>query len=177
MSIVVSGLLVIATFLSVMAVVFSAILDTSASQAETLSQVFESRAEQLKTAISIISASPIDTGGSTEVTVVAQNTGAVSVTKFSDMDVFIRYTTPPGVLAIKRLSYVVGSPSDGEWSLCDGSPVQCTITPDVYNPNHWDSDELATITMKVTALIKNNTSATVVVVVPGGISDSTTFTN
>ena len=177
MSIVISGLLIMATFLSVMAVVFTTILDVSNSQAITLDLVSEARAAQLRTAISIISAAPIDTGGSTEITVVANNTGAVSVTKFSDMDVFIRYTTTTGDLAVKRLIYVVGTPGGLEWSLCDGSPVRCTISPDVYNPNFWDSDEQATITMNVTPVIKNNTSATVVVVVPGGASDSTTFTN
>ena len=175
MSIAIPGILVIATLLLAWVIISASVLDTGTTQAVSLSQTSGLRAERLGTLISITSANPVTTGGGTNVTVVVKNTGAVSVSKFPDMDVLVRYTLETGDLATKRLSYVTGTAGTDEWSLCSGGPMVCSISPDAFNPNIWDPDETATLSMRVVPEMKSGTSGTVVVVVPGGISDSTTF--
>ena len=177
MSVVIAGVLIIGTFLLVAWTISATVLDTGTTQATALRQASELRADRLGTLISITSVTSLDSGDGTNLTVVVKNTGAVSVSKFTDMDVLVQYTTPPGDLAIKRLSYVTGTSGNDEWSLCSGDPLVCSISPDVFNPNIWDPDEAATISLRVVPLVKVGTSGTVVVVVPEGVSDSTTFAN
>ena len=170
MGMVISGVLLTATMLLTAMTISGTILQTGATQAVSLNQALEVRGEQLGTSVTIISTAAQTTGGGTEVTVVVKNAGAVSVSAFPDMDVLAQYTTQTGDSVLKRLTHVTGAPGSDEWSLCAGVPMACSISPDTFNPNIWDPDEEATLILKLVPPMKNNTTGSVVVVMPSGVS-------
>ena len=177
MSQAISGILVVSVLLLSSLVIFSGVLDTGISQGTAIGDAADLQLEQLGSLASIASATAQDNGGGTDVTVEVDNKGSISVGKFSQMDVLAKYTTQSNNPVITRLTYVTGTPGIYQWSLCSGDPLVCSISPDVLNPNMWDPDERATITLRLEPKVKTGSSGTVVVVMPAGVSDSTTFTN
>jgi len=175
-SIVLPGILVIGILLLATVQIFDTVLKTGADQGTSLREASAELSRRLRTAVSITSLSESQNAAGSDVTVVLKNSGAFSISQFSRMDVLVRYTTDPGALAIKRLSYVTGTPPANQWSLCSGSPLVCSISPDTYNPNILDSDESATLTLRLEPQVKAATALTVVVVTPNGVYDSSTIT-
>ena len=171
MSIVISGALVITTFLLVSLLTFNAMLGTSTSQSTSLMEASDSRADQVTGEISINSVSALDSGDGTNMTLGTSNKGAISYAQISNMDVLARYTSSTGDLEVKRLSYVCrqlcgdsNDPGDNQWTIS-------SVSPDSFNPKMWDPDETATIVLRTVPVVKSGTSAAVVVVVPGGVTD------
>ena len=177
MSHAISGMLVMAALLMSTIIIFSTVLETGTSQGMILGEAAELQQGQLHSLISIASAVPQDSGGGTDVTVQTDNTGGMSVGKFSQMDVVVQYTTQTGDPVSTRLPYVTGTPGIYEWSLCSGDPLVCSITPDIFNPNMWDPDERATLTLRLEPKMETNSTGTVIVGMPSGVTDSTNFTN
>ncbi len=177
MSIVISGALIIVTFLLVSMLIFNTFLGTTTTQGASLRDASEFQAAQVAADISITSTSASDSGGGTKITVTGDNDGSASFGVFSQMDLLTKYTNSTGDQEIKRLAYVckelcggTGDPGNDQWTIS-------SISPDSYNPKMWDPDEVATIVMKVVPVVKSGTSGTVAVVVPGGVTDSAYFTN
>ena len=177
MSIAISGTFVMVVFLLVSMLTYEAILGTTATQGTSLQEASEARLAQVGATISIASTSAADSGDGTNVTVLIDNSGAISYGQIADMDVLTKYTNSTGDLEIKRLDYVCKQlcgdstdPAANQWTVS-------SISPDSYNPKMWDPDERATVFLRLSPLVKASTSGTVVVAVPGGVSDSAYFTN
>ena len=177
MSTVISGTLVIVVFLLVASLTFGAVLGTTSTQGASLRDASESRVSQVAAAISISSTLAADSSGGTHITVTVANTGTISYGDFSNMDVITKYLNSTGDQEVKRLVYVCkdlcgapGNPGDNQWTISG-------ISPDSYNPKMWDPDESATMLLRVVPVVKAGSSGTVVVVVPGGVSDATYFSN
>ena len=183
MSIAIAGILVIITLLLAAMLTFGAVLTTTTNQAASLREASGARVDRVTGALSITSTSTGAAVGGTNITVVVGNTGAVSYSgeassgDFSHVDFLTEYTDSTGDKLVKRLTYVckslcnvAGSPGDNEWTITG-------ISPDSYNPDIWDPDETATISSKVAPAIGGSTTATVAVVVPGGVSDTASVSN
>ena len=177
MSHAISGMLVIAALLASTMIIYSTVLEMGTSQGVTLGEAAELQRERLSSLISIASAVPQDSGGGTDVTVQTDNTGGVSLGKFSDMDVVVQYTTQAGDPVLSWLAYVEGTPGSYQWSLCSGDPLVCGISPDISHPNMWDPDERVTLTLRLEPKMKASSSGTVIVGMPSGVTDSTSFAN
>ena len=175
MSMAVSGVLVLGVFLLSALTLIGTLVDVGNAQGVSLHESSDTLGARLATLISITGISTSDGGSWTEVTVTVDNPGSTPVTSFSDMDVLIRYTTSTGDLTVGRLKYATGTPSDNEWSVCSGNPVTCAISPDAHNPNIWDPDEEATLSLRLAPEVQAGTTGTVVVVTPVGVSDLANF--
>lgn len=171
MSIVISGILVIATFLLASTEVFSIFLATSESRAQSLKALTDTNKEQTGSALNITSAA-VDTPGGSNMTLQVSNTGSQSVANFGQMDVIVRYTDPSSNLVLTYLAYNALSAGDNQWTV----PVT-GVQPDSFNPRFWDSDEVLTIKLKVAPAVKAGTPALAVVATPWGVSDQTSVTN
>ena len=176
MSVAISGGFIIITLLLVALLTFGTFLGTSTTQGESLREAAKVRAEQATGSISIKSLSTSDLPSATLVTGVVENPGAVSYGDFSDLDLMVSYTSTGGKVA-KRLDHVclqlcgsTGDPGDNQWSITN-------ISPDSYNPKMWDPDETVDISLSLVPKVQTGTSATLVLGVSGGVTDSAYFTN
>ena len=177
MSVAISGGFVIVTLLVVSLLAFGTFLTVSTTQGSSLRDASKSRTDQVAGSISISSTTTGDVVGGTLVTAVVDNPGAISYGTFSDLDLVVEYTNTTGDQETRRLDYVCRQlcgdstdPGNNEWTVSN-------ISPGSYNPKMWDPDETASISMKVVPKVKGGSSGTVVVVVPGGVSDSAYFNN
>ena len=177
MSIVISGAMVMAIFLLVAMLTFSTVLGTTTTQGTSLREASDLRVGQVTGTIFITSATAIASGDGSNVTVTADNTGAISYANWSELDLLTKYTNSTGDQEVKRLDYTCkqlcgdsGGPGDNQWTVS-------SLSPDSYNPKMWDPDETAIIDLRLVPAAGAGTQGTVAVVVPGGVSDSAYFTN
>ena len=151
---------VVTVFLLVTLGIFVSLLGINRDQANALREANEFRAERIRTLISITATG--SSSCSTYTTTADNKSEGISFGDFSDVDVLVRYTNSTGDLVVKRLAH----PS--QW-------IVSSISGDNSNPNIWDPGESAILTLTLSPEPKAGTDGTVVVAVPGGISDSAYF--
>ena len=127
--------------------------------------------------ISITFTSTGDVAGGTSITVIVDNSGAISYSSgdISQVEVLTKYTNSTGDQELKRLVYVCKDVCGLSGSLGDDEWTTTGFSPDSFNPKMWDPDETATLSLKVVPAVKVGEVGTVAVVVPGGVSDSAFF--
>ena len=177
MSIAISGTLVMVVFLVVALLMFGTFLDTTSTQGASLNEASDLRASQVTGTVSITSTVAVDSGDGTNVTMTADNTGAISYGDFSQVDLLAKYTNSTGDQEVRRLNVVckqlcgdATDPDDNQWAIT-------IISPDGYNPKMWDPDETINVSIRLAPPVKSGDSGTLVLVVPGGVKDSAYFTN
>jgi len=174
MSVVISGVLIISSFLLASVLMFGTFLTTSGSQAQSLRDLGRLNQQKAGSEISIISGTVTAsvTGTGTDMTLLVDNIGSQSVQSFSEMDVIVHYTDSNDATVLKYLTYNDGGAGENQWT----NPVT-GITPDTFNPRMWDPDETMTIELRVTPAVKQGTSALVVVNTPMAARDQKSISN
>ncbi len=165
MGIVIAGLAVITTLLVASSIMFSTFLNNSISDAQSLKQLTQVNVKRAGSAMSINGGS-FYAGGNTDLSVNADNTGSQPVPRFGEMDVIVEYTDASNNAVITRLDYVGSGIGANQWTLSTTG-----VTPDVFNPGIWDSDERLYIDLQVDPAVKSGTSALVVVGSPWAVAD------
>jgi hypothetical protein len=163
MSALISGVLVIASFLLASVIMFGTFLTTSATQAESLKELGKISQERMGSAINITSGSVTGsvTGSHTDMRLLVENTGSQPVVEFGQMDVIVQYTDAADNPALRYLDYNPAGAGDNQWT----SPVT-GVTPDTFNPRIWDPDETFTIDLRLAPDVKSGASALVSVITP-----------
>ena len=159
MSVVIPGTLILGILLLVTWLVFGGMLNTSASQTESLRESNELRAEHLRTLVSITSTA---SSGDGYAAAVYNKSRGVSFGDFSELDLFARYVSTGGDTVATRLAY----PS--QWKVS-------SITGDTTNPNIWDPTETANLYFTLQPELLPCSEGVVSVTVPGGVSDLAYF--
>jgi len=175
MSIVISGVLIISSFLLASVLMFSTFLTTSSTQAESIRNLGRLNQQKAGSEIRITSGTVTAsvTGSGTDMTLLIDNTGSQSVQSFDEMDVIVQYTDITDTTVLKYLTYNDGGAGENQWT----NPATGGITPDTYNPRMWDPDETMTIELRVLPLVKQGTLALVVVSTPKAAGDQTLVSN
>jgi hypothetical protein len=169
MSNVISGLLVVATFLVAMLILGGMLVNSASTQAQALQIAAKMAGIKARTAINIGSITVVDLGNTSQLTAPVENQGTESISEIEKMDVIVRYTDINNLVVTQRLTYVSGTPGDNQWTLS-------SLSPDSLNPNIWDPDETATLTMVLAPEAQSGVSGTLVIATPNGITDSAYFT-
>lgn len=174
MSVVISGILVITSFILASVLMFGTFLTTSTTQSQSLKDLAKINREKVGSAIDITSGSVTSTvtGSNTDIRLLVGNTGSQLVPDLSEMDVIVQYTDDSGNLVLGYLTYNSGGAGDNEWTSPPGG-----IAPDDFNPNIWDPDEVLTIDLRVASSVKWDTSALVVVATARAATDQISVTN
>ncbi len=175
MSIVISGVLIISSFLLASVLMFGSFLTTSSTQAESIRNLGRLNQQKAGSEIRITSGTVTAsvTGSGTDMTLLIDNTGSQSVQSFDEMDVIVQYTDITDTTVLKYLTYNDGGAGENQWT----NPATGGITPDTYNPRMWDPDETMTIELRVLPLVKQGTLALVVVSTPKAAGDQTLVSN
>ena len=171
MSIIAPGIMVITIFLLASALMFGTFLTASATQGDSLKDLATVNTAQAGDQLDITSA-VVDSPDTGDLTVTVDNTGSSSTPDFSRMDVILEYTDTSNNAVVTYLDHSTSAPGNNEWTI-PGSG----ISPDTFNPNMWDPDEVITIDILVSPAVKSSTAALVAVVTPWGISDTSQVTN
>ena len=174
MSVVISGVLIISSFLLASVLMFGTFLTTSNTQAQSIRNLGRLNQQKASSEISITSGtvtSPV-TGSGTDMTLLVDNIGSQSVQSFDEMDVIVQYTNSSDGTVLKYLTYSDGGAGDNQWTY-----PATGITPDTFNPRMWDPDETITLELRVAPSVKQGTSALVVVSTPKAASDRTSVSN
>ena len=144
---------------------FGTFLNGSVSNAQSLKKLTQANVRRAGSSISL-SGGNFYTNGTTGLSVNADNTGSQLVARFEEMDVIIEYTDVSDNAVLTRLAYVTSDIGDNQWTLSTTG-----VTPDVFNPGIWDSDEKLYIDLRVNPGVKSGTSALVVVGSPWAVAD------
>ena len=177
MGTVISGAMIVGALLTVSLLIFSTFLTSSATQATSVQYASDAVIQQTNGVISITSTGAADTGDGTSITGDISNTGSISYSTFSELDVLVRYTDSTGDQVAKRLQYVCKDLCGDSTDLGSNKWTVSSISPDGYNPKMWDPDEKVVLELKADPTVKSGTSGILVVVVPGGVLDSAYFNN
>ena len=169
MGIVIAGFAVITMFLVASIVMFSTFLNGSISGAQSLKKLTQVNVKRAGSAMKLNGGS-FYAGGNTDLSVNADNTGSQLVARFEEMDVIVEYTDVSDNAVLTRLAYVASDIGDNQWTLSTTG-----VTPDVFNPGIWDSDEKLYIDLRVNPGVKSGTSALVVVGSPWAVADQTSI--
>ena len=152
---VVSGLLLMTT-----------IFATSFTQSDALKEAAAVERDQLRTSMSVASASQITTVDYTTMTLGVDNPGALTLANRQVMDVIVIYTAQDGSSKTKWLPYVATAPpGDNQWTIS-------AISPAAYNPGLWDPGEQVTLKLRFTPPLKAASVATVSMGAPNGVTTS-----
>ncbi|PKB72572.1 MAG: hypothetical protein BZY75_06345 [SAR202 cluster bacterium Io17-Chloro-G7] len=165
MGIVIAGLAVITMLLVASSVMFSTFLDGSVSGAQSLKILTQANVKRIGSAVSL-NGGTFYTTGTTGLSVNADNSGSQLVARFGEMDVIVKYTDESDLAVLTRLSYVSSGIDANQWTLSSTG-----VTPNVFNPGNWDSDETLFIDLQVDPAVKSGTSALVVVGTPWAVAD------
>lgn len=137
-----------------------------------LSDLSENAMQKTRTQLTASSASSSEVVNGTQVTLMVENTGEVTIASPAEMDVVIQYTKADGSRATERLTFesafTACNPLDGKWCLPSTSP-------NASDPTLWDPGETATIKLRVSPPIKLGTVATVVMAAPNGNTMAASF--
>ena len=169
MGIVVAGFAVITMLLVASSIMFNSFLNGSISDAQSLTQMTQANVKRSGSALNMISGD-FYVGGNTDFTVHADNTGSQSVPRLCEMDVIVKYTDESDNSVLTRLDYVSSGIGDNQWTLAGTG-----VTPDIFNPGIWGSDERMFIDLRVNPAVKSGTSALVVVGSPWAVAHQTSL--
>ena len=167
MGIVIAGFAVITMLLVASSMMFSTFLNGSISGAQSLKILTQYNVKRTGSAISLNGGS-FYTSGTTGLSVNADNTGSQLVARFAEMDVIVKYTDESDNSVLTRLRYVASGIGNNQWTLSTTG-----VTPDVFNPGIWDSDEKLFIDLRVVPAVTSGTSVLVVVGTPWAVADQT----
>ena len=154
--------IVFAVFLVVTSVTFLFLTDGWTELSLDTSLVIEQQRERVATAIAISSASEVGLA-CTAYAARVNNTGAVTVSDFSEMDLLVDYVNTSDAKAAAWLTYST------DWFVA-------RIAPGTRDPNVWNPGETATINFTLPSAAKGSAKGTVLVATPLAISDSGYFT-
>ena len=171
MSVIAPGIMVITVFLLASALMFGTFLTASATQGDSLKDLATVNTAQAGDSLNITNA-VVDNPDTGDLTITVDNTGSQSTPDFSRMDVILEYIDASSNAVVIYIDYSTSAPGNNEWTIPESG-----ISPDSFNPNMWDPDEVLTIDILVSPAVKSNTAATVAVVTPWGISDTSPVTN
>ena len=107
-------------------------------------------------------------GGAGDLTLKIKNTGHTSVFDFAAMDVIVEYVDSPANQLSTHLTYTTGVLANNEWK-------KTSISPDTYQPNAWNPNETITIDVLLSPAQKTDTTATVRVSTPNGVTAAWAF--
>ena len=130
----------------------------------TSTEAVDRAGERARTNLDIISA----WGGGGTLTVQVKNTGLTSVFDYPHMDFIVDYTDSSNNQAIARLTYTTGALGDNQWK-------KTSITPDTFQPNAWDPEEIITLDAKLNPTQMADSSALVTVATPNGVAATSSF--
>ena len=169
MSLVISGLIVVAMLLSAFGLLGGTQLQAWTEQVEAMRADLARQGARARTLISAVSATATAGGSSTQVQVAVDNDGAEAVHPPSEMDVIVLYTAVNGSTVLTRLTYTGGGVGSNEWTLSG-------LSPDRGNPGIWDPGERATLDLNLVPPAKAGTTGLVVISTPNGVTDQVYFT-
>ncbi len=166
-----AGLLILAVFLTGTLTMFRAELLGNLLISNAAREASRLAGDRVRTEISLKGATISTGGGSCTLTLTGDNTGATSIVDFPSMDFIILF--PEGMNMPQQLIYSTGgSPvSTGGWVKGLGS----VLNPDLYQPGILNPAETIVATAKLYLPMPGDTSATVVLGAPNGITDSLSF--
>jgi len=156
------GVIVTATFLLLSSLTFLFLTEVWSDHSRLIQAHTARQAEYTNTSIAIQSDNlRIDLGCNT-VTAPVDNTGQTSVANFSKMELLADYTDTSSAKVVNHLEYIT------DW-------VLPSLSPDTRDPNQWNPAETATFKVPISPPIQFDSSGTLVVVTPGGVTDSGYF--
>ena len=162
MSEAVPGVIVTAAFLLLSSLTFLFLTEVWSDQSRLIQAGTAQQVQQVNTAISIQSDNLTMDLGCNTLTAPVDNTGQSSVTKFSEMGVLADYTNTSSAPIANHLEYTT------DWTLA-------SLSPDTRDPAQWNPAETATFSVPVSPLIQLDSSGTLVVVTPDGVTNSSYF--
>ena len=162
MSEAIPGIIVTATFLLLSSLAFLFLTEIWTDQNRLIQASTARQVEHTNTSIAIQSGNLSMDLGCNTLTAPVDNTGQTSVASFSKMELLVDYTDLSPARVVNHLEFTTG------WTLA-------SLSPDTRNPNQWNPAETATFKVPIAPLIQFDSSGTLVVVTPGGVTDSSYF--
>ncbi len=150
-------------------VFFGGLIDATTKQSDTLKAVEELHSNRLRTHVAISSTNVLTSGtgdcGTLLIDTLLVNSGDVSITEFSDVDLVLVYTGDSGSKVFTHPLYVSGDLALDRWTVQG-------ISPDDFNVKVLDPYETATLRARPASLPQTGSLGTVAVATPNGITDS-----
>jgi hypothetical protein len=158
----ISGGMITAVFLIMSAFTAIFLIDVWTDHSVLAGQLSQRQADRANTAIAFQSDKSYMDLGCNTLLAVADNTGRIAITDFARMDVLADYRDTSDDKVTIHPAY------NTDWTVGG-------INPDIRDPNLWNPEEEATFTIPISPLMGFDTSGTVVLVTPQGVSDSGYF--
>ncbi|MCI0791889.1 MAG: hypothetical protein J4O03_00360 [Chloroflexi bacterium] len=165
MGINIAGLMVLGVMIIVLSLMSRVSVASNTALGLTSTEAVGRAGERARTNLQMISA----WGGGGTLTVQIKNTGLTSVFDYPHMDFIVDYTDSSNNRVIARLTYTTGALADNQWK-------KTSLTPDTFQPNAWDPEEIITLDAKLNPTQKADSSARVVVATPSGVAATGSFT-
>ena len=162
MSEAIPGVIVTATFLLLASLTFLLIREVWSDQSRLIQANTAQQVEYTNTSISIQPDNIAMDLGCNTLTAPVDNTSQTLVTSFSEMDLLADYTDASTNQVVNHLEYIT------DWTLA-------SLSPDTRDPNQWNPAETANFKVPISPLIQFDSSGTLVVVTPAGVTDSSYF--
>lgn len=162
MSASISGGVITAIFLLLASVTAIFLIDVWTDHSFLASQVSLQQVERANTMIALQTDKTSMDLGCNALLAVANNTGRTSITDYAEMDILADYRDTSDSKVTIHPAYST------DWTLA-------SIDPDNRDPNLWNPEEEATFTIPISPLMGFDTSGTVIMVTPQGVSDSGYF--
>ena len=162
MSEAIPGIIVTATFLLLSALTFLFLTEVWSDQSGLIQASTAQQVEYTNTSISIQPDNIAMDLGCNTLTAPVDNTGQTLVASFSEMDLLADYTDTSSAEVVNHLEYTT------DWTLA-------SLSPDTRDPNQWNPAETATFEVPISPPIQFDSSGTLVVVTPAGVTDSSYF--
>lgn len=163
-----AGLLIITVLFTAALIIFRTNLFTNAQIGDAIKEISNVTGERARTAIKLTTTTGDQSGGCDTTRFKVENTGATSISNFSDMDVIVQFTT--GNNQVQKLNYVTGdTPSTtGDWARI--------LSPQDFEAGIFNPGEIMVITaiLSITQAVSTGEGA-VTVGTPNGITATRTF--
>ena len=156
--IVVGVLIVVLSVLARTSIVATTLIGRSTFEGNEMS------GDQARTKLAFVSAQ----GGSGDITLKVKNTGLTSVFDFVRMDFVVEYVDASDNAVSTHLTYTPGVLANNEWK-------KISISPDSYQPNAWDPNEIITLDALISPTQKTDSTARVSVATPNSVSADWSF--
>lgn len=156
------GAVITATFLLLASVTAIFFIDVWTGHSSLASALSLQQVERANTLIALQSDKTYMDLGCNTLLAVADNTGRTAITDFAGMDVLADYRDTSDNKVTIHPNYNTG------WTVAG-------INPDKRDPNLWNPEEEATFVIPISPLMGFDTTGTVVMVTPQGVSDSGYF--
>ena len=163
-----AGLLIITVLFTTALIIFRTNLFTNAQIGDSIKEISDVTGERARTVIKISTTTGDQSGGCDTARIQVENTGATSISNFSDMDVIVQFTS--GDNQVQKLNYVTGNtPSTtGDWAR--------SLSPQDFAAGIFNPGEIMVITaiLSITQTVSTGEGA-VTVGTPNGVTATRTF--